>query len=80
MRNRTIERNPVPLHVVNICLSHIILFMFGAMNISMKNSFYIVANFWEFRYSIEYKHTFFYLCYRYDKSVWNIRYCFKFIN
>jgi len=56
MRNRGIERNPVPLHVVNIWLSHIILFMFGAMNISMKKSFYIVDNFWEFCYSIEYKH------------------------
>jgi len=75
MRNRTIEWNPVPLNVVNTCLSHIILFMFGAMNISMKKSFYIVAYFWEFCYSIEYKHTCFYLCYRYDKLVWNIRYC-----
>jgi len=27
MRNRTIERNPVPLHAVNICLSHIILLL-----------------------------------------------------
>jgi len=61
MRYRSIGsllRSPVPLHVVNIWLSHIILFMFGAMNISMEKSFCIVANFWEFCYSIEYKHNF----------------------